>query len=129
MSNVMSFETGTIFLASGTSSPASLVLRGDSVMSGWGVIENSRSTVDKEMNDAGWNLFFLAGEISATVFGFDDQKLLAAGLRRLARTVKALKCNSFEIAHVVRSAFLGVSRVSLSGHARHLQKGTLLFGE
>jgi hypothetical protein len=128
MSQVMSFETGSILLADGAAAPESLHLRSDSLLGGWGLIANARSTVDKDMTDAGWTLFFVAGGIKATVFGFDEQKTVPAALKRLAGMVKDLKCNSFEIAQVTHSLFMGISRVTLSGHARHLQKGSLLFG-
>lgn len=129
MNNVMSFESGTIFLESGTLTPASLVLRCDSFMSGWEVVDNCPSEIETQMADEGWTFFFLAGEMRATIFGLDAEKTLATGLRRLAGMTKALRCNSFEIAHVTHQVFLGVSRVSLSCHARHLQKGHLRSSE
>jgi hypothetical protein len=129
MNQFKSFETGSILLADGAPAPSSLHLSGDALLGGWGLIANARSTVDKDMTDAGWTLFFVAGGIKVTVFGFDERKTVPAALKRLARIVRDLKCNSFEIAQVTHSLFMGISSVTLSGHARHLQKGSLLFGE
>jgi hypothetical protein len=129
MNSVMSFETGTIFLKAGALAPASLFLRPDSLMNGWGVLANSHAVVDRQMRDEGWTFFFLAGEMKATTFRFDREKALATGLRRLAEMTKALRCNSYEISRVTHKLFLGVSRVSVSCHARHLQQGHLFYSE
>jgi len=129
MSNVMSFETGSIFLATGSPMPSSLVLRPDSFLSGWGVVENSASRIEKRMLEAGWTLFFLAGELNATAFGFDEAKTLDRALNRLAALVRALGCNSFDVGQVSQRTLFGGSRVRVSGHARHLQRGQLMFGE
>ena len=129
MNSTLSFETGTLFLKAGASAPSSLVLRGDPFISGWEIIDNSRSVVDGQIQDAAWTYFFLAGEMKSTTLGFDPKKTLVAGLRRLADMTKVLRCNSFEISGVTHKRFLGLSRVSLSCHARHLQKGHLLYSE
>ena len=65
----------------------------------------------------------MAGEIRSTVFGFDGQKALGAALKRLIANVKSQNCNSIEITKVTRNSFLKVPYVSVSAHARHLQKG------
>lgn len=129
MNSIMSFESGIIFLKEGALTPASLVLRGDSFMNGWRVVDHCPSVVDRQMREAGWTFFFLAGKMKATTFRFNREKALAAGLKRLAEMTKALRCNSFEISRVTHKLFLGISRVSISCHARHLQHGHLLFSE
>ena len=129
MNRVMSFEAGTIFLEAGALAPASLVLQCDSLMNGWRVVANSPAIVDRQMRDEGWTFFSLAEEMKATTFRLDRENALATGLRRLAEMTKALRCNSFEISHVTHKLFLGVSRVSVSCHARHLQQGHLLYSE
>ena len=67
----------------------------------------------------------MAGEIKATVFGFDRQKTLRAALKRLIANVKSQHCNSIEITRVTGKSFLKVPYVSVSAHPRHLQKGVL----
>ena len=70
----------------------------------------------------------MAGEIKATVFGFDRQNALRAALKRLITDVKSQHCNSIEITRVVDKSFLRVPYVSVFAHARHLQKGMLFSG-
>jgi len=107
----------------GTYLPKSLVLRSESDSTGWAAVTDARPTFEKNIREADWNFFFMAGEISTTVFGFDGQKALGAALKRLIANVKSQNCNSIEITKVTRNSFLKVPYVSVSAHARHLQKG------
>ena len=113
----------------GSKAPASLALRCDSFMTGWEVMEKSRTDVEQQMKEEGWTFFFVAGEMEATSFRFDAEKALATGLKRLGEMTKALHCNSFEISHVTHQIFLGISRVCVACHARNLQQGFLLLGK
>ena len=114
---------GTILMQEGTHLPNSQPLQRESDSSGWAAVENSRSAFEKEVREAGWTFFFMAGEIKATVFGFDRQKTLRAALKRLITNVKAQNCNSIEITQVTGKSFLKLPYVSVSAHPRHLQKG------
>jgi hypothetical protein len=109
--------------------PASLLFRGEPLLSGWAAVANVRSVFEEEMRAAGWIFFFMAGEIKASVLGFDQSKTLRRAVARLAGRAKAQKCNALEIAQITCSRFLGVSRVSISAHVRHLQKGSVFFGK
>ena len=114
---------GSILIEEGTRLPDSVMLESESYSSGWAAVKNARSTLDKEIKEAGWTFFFMAGEIKSTVFGFDRQKTLGYALKRLITRVKLTKCNSFEITQVTRKSFLKVPYVSITAHRRHLQKG------
>ena len=88
-------------------------------------MKDSRSAFEKEVREAGWTFFFMAGEIKATVFGFDRQKTLRAALKRLIKNVKSQNCNSIEITQVTGKSFLKLPYVRVSAHPRHLQKGLI----
>ena len=88
----------------------------------------ARSAFEKTIHEEGWTLFFMAGEIKTTVFGFDRQHALRAALKRLIAVVKSQHCNGIEITRVTDKSFLKVPHVSVSAHARHLQKGQLFSG-
>jgi hypothetical protein len=119
---------GSIWIAEGTPLPKSLVLQNEPASNGWATVKTARSTFEKELQDSGWTLFFMAGEIKATVFGFDRQKTLRTALQRLIAKVTAQNCNSMEIAEVTSKSFLKVPYVSVSAHPRHLQKGQVFSG-
>ncbi len=119
---------GSILVQEGTHLPKPLLLQGESYSSGWAAVKDTRSVFEKEIRDAGWTFFFMAGEIKTTVFAFDKRKALRAALRRLIADAKSQHCNSIEITRVMGKSFLGVPYLSVSAHARHLQKGMLFAG-
>ena len=91
-------------------------------------VKDNPSAFEKTVEEAGWTFFFMAGEIKTTVFGFDKQKALRAALKRLITDVKSRDCNSIEITRVVDKSFLRIPYLSVSAHARHLQKARLFSG-
>ena len=119
---------GNILVQDGTNLPRSLLVETDSDSNGWAAVKGNASTFEKTVEEAGWTFFFMAGEIKATVFGFDKQKALRAALKRLITDVKSRDCNSIEITRVVDKSFLRIPYLSVSAHARHLQKGRLFSG-
>ncbi|MGA3074948.1 MAG: hypothetical protein ABSG56_14760 [Bryobacteraceae bacterium] len=115
-------------LIEGAHLPNSLLLPGEPGSNGWTALNGARSTFEKDIRAAGWTFFFMAGEIQATVFGFDNQKTLCTALQRLIAKVKSRDCNSIEITRVTGKSFLKVPYVTVSAHPRHLQKGLVFAG-
>jgi hypothetical protein len=114
---------GCIHVEAGGLLPQFLALRSQSLLNSWPLVTNVRSTLEAEIKKAGWVFFFMAGTIEKTAFGFNKRKTLRTALNPLTRSVRSQKCNCFEIVDVTSKRFLGMSRVSVSAHARHLQKG------
>jgi len=117
---------GNIFIDEEAQLPNSVLLQREPHSSGWANVKNARSTFEKEIPDAGWTFFFMAGEIKTVVFGFDRKKAMGTALGRLIANVKAQKYNSIEITQVTGSSFLRMPYVSVCAHPRHLQKGLTL---
>jgi hypothetical protein len=118
-------EAGSIHIQAGEQLPKFLTLRSQSLLNSWPLVANVRSLLEEEIGKAGWVFFFMAGKIENTAFGFDKGKTLRAALNHLITRVKSQRCNSFEILEITSTRFLGVFRVSVSAHARHLQKGSV----
>lgn len=116
-------QEGSIHVERSAVLPAFLQFDGDPFLKGWSVLRNVRSTLEAEVAKAGWICFFMAGKIEKTSFGFNRRKTLAAAMRRLAKSVKSEDCNSFEMMNVTTNKFLGLFRVTVAAHARHLQEG------
>jgi hypothetical protein len=114
---------GSILFEGGTRLPKFLRLQDESDSNGWAVLKDARSEFEKTIQDAGWTFFFMAGEIKATVFGFDKEKALRSALKRLIVDVKLQRCNGIEITRITESSFLKVPYVSVFAHVRHLHKG------
>jgi len=121
--------TGNIFIDEDAQLPNSALLQRELHSSGWASVQNARSTFEKEIPDAGWTFFFMAGEIKTTVFGFDREKAMSTALHRLIANVKTQRCNSIEITQVTDSSFLKMPYVSVCAHPRHLQQGLTFSGQ
>jgi hypothetical protein len=120
---------GTLWIEDGIRLPNSLSLQNQPHANGWTEVDGARAAFEKEIHEAGWTFFFMAGEIKSTVFGFDRQKNLRNALRRLATQAKSHNCNGIEITQVTGKSFFKVPYVSVSAHARHLQKGLVFSGQ
>jgi hypothetical protein len=120
--------SGTILIEDGTYLPSSVILPDETQSNGWTAVQSPRSTFEKQVEDAGWTFFFMAGEIKISVFGFDKQKALHTALERLLTNVKSHQCNSMEITQVTDKSFLKLPYVCVSAHMRHLQKGSVFAG-
>ena len=119
---------GNVLIQESAHLPDSQLLQRESHPNGWATIGNARSTFEKEIPAAGWTFFFMAGEIKATVFGFDKPSMLRAALKRLIGKVKSQHCNSIEITQVTDHSFLKVPYVTVCAHPRHLQQGLVFSG-
>jgi hypothetical protein len=120
-------KTGTILIERDALMPDSLLPRGEPHSSGWiSVGKLDRSGLVARIRKAGWTFFYLAGEIRATVFGFNEQETVRKAVKRLITNVKARHLNCLEISRVALSSFLGVPYVTVAGQARHIQEGLVL---
>jgi len=119
---------GDILLECGTYLPNSLTSPSESSVPGWSAIPGGRPAFEKEIKQAGWTLFFMAGEIKTSVFGFDRQKTAQTALKRLGTIVKSQSCNCIEISDVIEKSFLKLPYVQVRAHARHLQPSLVFAG-
>jgi hypothetical protein len=120
---------GSILIQDGTHLPTALSLRNGSDSNGWSALNGARAAFEQDVHDAGWTFFFLAGEMHINVFGFDRANSLQTALRRLGARVKSHNCNGIEITQVTGKSFLKIPYISVSAHARHLQKGQVFSGQ
>jgi hypothetical protein len=114
--------TGDILIERGTHLPNSLTTPRESSLPGWSTVQGGLPAFEKDVEQAGWTLFFMAGEIKASVFGFDRQRSALTALKRLGRMVKSQNCNCIEITDVTEKSFLALPYVRVRAHARHLQQ-------
>jgi hypothetical protein len=121
-------DAGTILLENGTLLPKSLVLTSEPYSTGWTTVSNVRSDFERDISQAGWTFFFIAGEIHATVFGFNAEAAVRTAVERLIRNAKALNCNSLQIGQVTMKSFLGLPFATVTAHSRHIQGGPVFAG-
>jgi hypothetical protein len=119
---------GSILIAERANLPASVTLQTEPYSTGWSSVKGTHAAFESEVQAAGWTSFFMAGEIHATVFGFDQKKALGTALTRLMTDVNAQACNGIEITQVTNRSFLKVPYVYVTAHPRHLQRGITFSG-
>ncbi len=129
MSPMDAIAAGSVFLQEGAYLPNSALLPREPHASGWAAAKRPPRTFEKDIQEAGWTCFFMAGELTATVFGWNRRRMLHAALKRLIASVKAQGCNCIEISQVANRSFLKLPYVSISAHARHFQKGLVFAGQ
>ena len=77
--------------------------------------------LDRKIHAAGWNLFFIAGEVKAMFFGSLTAAKVQSALQRILAKVKPQHFNGLEVTAIVARRFLGVPYVTVSAHSRHMQ--------
>ena len=121
-------KAGTILIEEGSLLPESLRFESEPYPNGWRLVKNLNGyELDQKTTTAGWNFFYMAVEIKATVFGFDEEKGLRRAVNRLLTNLKSGKFNCLEITQVAAKRFLGLPYVTVSAHPRHIQESVVLF--
>ena len=122
-------KTGTILIKEGTPLPeAALGFETEPCAPSWTLLKNlDVYVVNRKIDEAGWTFFCLAGEIKATVFGFDAQKAARRAVKRILARLKGEGFNSLEVTAVASKRFLGVPYTSVSARSRHIQESAFLF--
>lgn len=82
--------------------------------------------LDRKIQAAGWNFFFMATEVKAIFFGKSGPTKIQDAVKRILGKVKQQHFNGLEVTAVVARRFLGVPYVTVLAHSRHLQKSCFL---
>src|SRR3989441_234725 len=116
--------SGVILIREETLLPAGLAVASEVFLPDWRVVKNlDRSTLARNIEDANWNFFYLAGEITATVLGHDRSGTLRRAVKCVLAKQEGQKFNSLEITKGVSKRFLGIPFMSVTAHSRHIQQG------
>jgi hypothetical protein len=116
--------SGTILIRENALLPGGLAVESEVFLPDWRVVKNlDPPTLARSIEDANWNFFYLAGEITATVLGHDRSGTLRRAVKRVLAKQEEHKFNSLEITNVVSNRFLGIPFISITAHWRHIQQG------
>lgn len=120
-------KTGTVLVKEETLLPESLQVESEPYSKGWRLVKGlDGDGLERKIHEAGWTLFFMAGEVSATVLGSDSAGSARRAVKKLMMDANGFNC--LEISRVAGKRFLGLPCVAASGHARHLQQSMFLVG-
>ncbi len=115
-------QPGTILIEEGAFVPESLQAENAPEVDGWKSVEPAdRRQLERNIREAGSIFYFKTEEITATAFGFDQQKAVRVALQRMIASVRLQKCNCLQISEVIAKSFLRILYVSVSAHLRHIQ--------
>ena len=79
--------------------------------------------LDRKIQAAGWNFFFMAAEVKVMFFGAIGAKKVQNALRRILGKVREQDFNCLEVTGIVAKRFLGMPYTMVSAHSRHIQQG------
>ena len=117
---------GDILIRSDALLPRSLQLAGQAFTEGWKRVASAdRRELDRQIKDAGWTFFYLAGEIKATAFGHDE-KAVRRAIDRVLTAPESAQFNCMEISSWKSIRILGMPFVTVTAHARQIQEGATL---
>jgi|SRR5579863_6767157 len=118
---------GKLFIREGTMLPGGLIIETETFIPGWRAVRDFEGNgLGRKLEEANWNFFFLAGEVTATVFGRSGSSTLRRALGSIVAKPAARKFNSVEIAAVRSRWFLGFPFVRITANYRHIQQGLAL---
>lgn len=123
-------KKGTMLIAEGILLPKSLQFESEPYAQGWRLVNNLDTYgMNQQVGQAGWNFFYLAGVLTASVFGNDEEKAIRKAIKQVVAKMRSKHFNCLEITQVVAKRFLGLPYVSVSAHSRHIQESQVLFGD
>src|SRR5260221_11614548 len=88
---------GTVLIRGDALLPRSMQLTGEPFSKGWtSIAPANRLELDRQIRDAGWSFFYLAGQIQATAFGHGE-KAVGRAVKRVLAGLESAKFNCMEI--------------------------------
>jgi hypothetical protein len=120
-------QVGTILIEDRLLVTQILDLESESYSGNWSVIKAIDGfAFDRKIHAAGWNFFFIAEEVKATVFGSFAEKSIQKALKRIFVKVRKQDFSCLEVTKMVENRFLGVPYITVCTHPRHIQQGCWL---
>ncbi len=120
-------EIGTL-IRDGAVLPKSLRVESEPYLKGWRLVRNLLSAgMNRQLFEAGWTFFYMAGEVHATVVGSDLEKTTRRAVKKVIAYMKSDRLNCVEITQVAAKHFLRLPYVTVSAHPRHIQESIVLF--
>jgi len=118
---------GSVFLRENTVLPPGLIVETETFSPGWRAVNNYDGyTLGRKIEEAKWNFFYLAGEVTVIVLGRNVPETSRKAVRRAVAKPGGQKFNSAQISKIVSSWFLGIPIVSVTVNFRHIQKSLML---
>lgn len=119
-------QVGTIFIRNRPLILRTLDLETEPYSGTWDVLHSPRSpSLDQRIQGTGWNCFFMAAEIKATVLGELAVTTVHKALKKIFARVRNADFNGLEVTKIADHHFLGVPYTTVCAHSRHVQQGSM----
>jgi hypothetical protein len=120
-------QVGTILMKDWPGTTQLLNLESEPCSGNWSMLKVLDGfALDRKIHIAGWNFFFLAGEVKVMFLGSRRAAKIQNAVTRILEKVKRQHFNGLEITGIVTRHFLGVPYVTVSAHSRHMQQSCYL---
>jgi hypothetical protein len=120
-------QAGTILIEDRALMVETLGLQSEPYSAHWGVVKAlDGSALDRKIQAAGWNFFFMATETKVMFFGAIRAKNIQNAVKRMLGKLKPMNFNCLEVTGIVAKRFLGVPYTVVSAHSRHIQQSCYL---
>ena len=122
-------QVGTILMKEWPLTTQFFGLESEPCSGNWSLVKGLDGfALDRKIQAAGWNFFFMAAEVKVMFFGALGAKKIQNALKRILVKVRDQNFNSLEVTGIVAKRFLGVPYATVSAHSRHMQQSCYLDG-
>jgi hypothetical protein len=120
-------QVGTILIEDRPLMAQTLAIESDPYVGSWSVVRSLDGfALDRKIRAAGWNFFFMAGEVKAMFFGVVGANNVRKALKRILAKVSDHNFNCLEVTGIAAKHFAGVPYTLISANWRHIQESCRL---
>jgi hypothetical protein len=120
-------QVGTILMKDCPGMPQFIGYETEPGFAEWSTIKMPDAiSLDRKIQAAGWNFFFIATDVKAMFFGSFGAAKIKSAVERILNKVKLQNFNGLEITAIVARSFFGVPYMTVIAHSRHMQKSCRL---
>ena len=116
-------QAGSVLIADRLEGLRAVHIESDPYGRHWSLVRHlSGFDFDRMICRAGWNFFFLAGEVTATFLGGLTPGRIRKALTGILGRVSHQHFNCLEVTAIRARSFLGLPYTTISAHWRHIQQ-------
>jgi len=118
---------GSVVILSGTEVPTAVQLKVRAYWKGWKIVRNWQGhAFGQELRKAGWNFFYIAGDVQGFWLGGDNESTVKRATQRALARIKGAAFNCAQVSEVAPGSFFGIPYIRVTLHSRHVQRGNQL---
>jgi hypothetical protein len=120
-------QVGAILIEESPAMTKLFEIESESYSGAWSVVKACNGfALDRKIHAAGWNFFFMAGEVRVIFVGALGAEKMHNALTRILGKVRGQDFNCLEVTGIAAKHFFGMPYTVVSAHARHIQQSCYL---